>query len=216
MQDYQREFLDFAIANDVLRFGDFTLKSGRNSPYFFNSGLFNTGQTITLLGRYYADAIVASGIKFDMLFGPAYKGIPLAVAASIGLYDKYQISVPYAFNRKEAKDHGEGGVIVGAALQGKVLVIDDVISAGTSVRESSEIIQHEGATLTGVAISLDRQERGTASISAIEEIEKTFQIKVTNIANLDILIQYLEEKPDMSEVLTRILAYQSEYGCKLD
>ncbi len=216
MQDYQRKFLDFAIANDVLRFGNFTLKSGRNSPYFFNSGLFNTGQTITLLGRYYADAIAASGIKFDMLFGPAYKGIPLAVAASIGLYDKHQISVPYAFNRKETKNHGEGGVIVGAALQGKVLVIDDVISAGTSVRESSEIIQHEGATLAGVVICLDRQERGTGSNSAIEEIEKTFQIKVTNIANLEILIQYLEEKPDMSEVLTRILAYQSEYGCKLD
>ena len=151
-----------------------------------------------------------------MLFGPAYKGIPLAVAASIGLYDKHQISVPYAFNRKETKNHGEGGVIIGAALRGKVLVIDDVISAGTSVRESSEIIQHEGATLAGVVICLDRQERGTGSNSAIEEIEKTFQIKVTNIANLEILIQYLKEKPDMSDVLPHILAYQSEYGCKLD
>ena len=212
MQDYQRAFLDFAIANGVLRFGEFTLKSGRVSPYFFNSGLFNTGEAIARLGRYYADAIEASGIAFDMLFGPAYKGIPLAVAASIGLYEQHRRSVPYAFNRKEAKSHGEGGVIVGAPLRGRVLVIDDVISAGTSVRESSAIIEQEGATLAGVVISLDRQERGTGSTSAIEEIENTYHIKVANIASLAVLIRYLEEKPEMASVLERIRAYQARYG----
>ncbi len=212
MRDYQRAFLDFAIANGVLRFGEFTLKSGRVSPYFFNSGLFNTGEAIARLGRYYADAIEASGIAFDMLFGPAYKGIPLAVAASIGLYERHRRSVPYAFNRKEAKSHGEGGIIVGAPLRGRVLVIDDVISAGTSVRESSAIIEQEGATLAGVVISLDRQERGTGPTSAIEEIENTYHIKVANIASLAVLIRYLEEKPEMASVLERIRAYQARYG----
>ncbi len=212
MRDYQRAFLDFAIANGVLRFGEFTLKSGRVSPYFFNSGLFNTGEAIARLGRYYADAIEASGIAFDMLFGPAYKGIPLAVAASIGLYERHRRSVPYAFNRKEAKSHGEGGVIVGAPLRGRVLVIDDVISAGTSVRESRAIIEQEGAALAGVVISLDRQERGTGPTSAIEEIESTYHIKVANIASLAVLIRYLEEKPEMASVLERIRAYQARYG----
>ncbi len=212
MQDYQRDFLDFAIACEVLRFGEFTLKSGRLSPYFFNSGRFNSGEAIARLGRYYAAAIIDSGIQFDMLFGPAYKGIPLAVAAAIALYEHQGRSVPYAFNRKEAKHHGEGGVIVGAPLQGRVLVIDDVISAGTSVRESSEIIHGAGAQLAGVVISLDRQERGTGEKSAIQEIEETFQVPVVSIATLETLIHYLEEKPEMAPQLEQVRAYQARYG----
>ncbi len=212
MQDYQRDFLDFAIACGVLRFGEFTLKSGRLSPYFFNSGRFNDGEAIAKLGRYYAAAIIDAKIQFDMLFGPAYKGIPLAVAAAIALYEHHGRSVPYAFNRKEAKQHGEGGVIVGAPLQGRVLVIDDVISAGTSVRESSAIIQGAGAQLAGVVISLDRQERGTGEKSAIQEIEETFQVPVVSIATLETLIRYLEEKPDLAPQLEQVRAYQARYG----
>jgi orotate phosphoribosyltransferase len=176
MQDYQRAFLDFAIARGVLRFGEFTLKSGRLSPYFFNSGLFDDGAAIAELGRYYAAAIHGSGLAFDMLYGPAYKGIPLVVATAIALNDHHGINCPYAFNRKEAKDHGEGGIIVGRALAGRVLIIDDVISAGTSVRESVDIIRKAGATVAGAAISLDRQERGKQEQSAIQEVETQFGI----------------------------------------
>ena len=168
MQEYQREFIDFAIEQQVLRFGEFTLKSGRVSPYFFNAGLFNTGASLARLGQAYAHAIVASGIEFDMLFGPAYKGIPLASAATIALAEQHGLDIPYAFNRKEVKDHGEGGTIVGAPLNGRVLIIDDVISAGTSVRESVEIIETAGATPCGVVIALDRQERGKGETSAIQ------------------------------------------------
>ena len=212
MQDYKREFLDFAIEIGVLRFGSFTLKSGRQSPYFFNSGLFNTGRSLARLGRYYASAIMASGIGFDLLFGPAYKGIPLAAATAIALADHHGRDVPYAFNRKEAKDHGEGGTTVGASLQGRVLVIDDVISAGTSVRESVSIIESTGAQLAGVVISLDRQERGRGETSAIQEVESTFGVQVASIVTLSDLIEYLEPLDDKHAELEAIRAYREQYG----
>jgi orotate phosphoribosyltransferase len=212
MQEYQREFLDFAIEIGVLRFGSFTLKSGRQSPYFFNSGLFNTGASLANLGRYYAQAIESSKIEYDMLFGPAYKGIPLAAATAIALADHHNKNVPYSFNRKEAKDHGEGGTIVGAPLAGKIMVIDDVISAGTSVRESVEIIESANAELGGVVISLDRQERGKGDTSAIQEVQSSYNIKVASIVTLSDLVDYLGELPDKSKELEAIKAYRSEYG----
>ena len=212
MQGYQREFLDFALDVGVLRFGEFTLKSGRISPYFFNAGLFNTGASLARLGRYYAQAIVDSGIEFDVLYGPAYKGIPLAAVAVASLYDQHGRDLPYAFNRKEAKDHGEGGVIVGHALEGKVMIIDDVISAGTSVRESVEIIKGLNATPAGVVIALDRQERGKGERSAIQEVEGDYGMPVSAIVRLEHLIEYLEQKPDSEESLKRIRAYRQEYG----
>lgn len=212
MQDYQRKFLDFAIAHGALLFGEFTLKSGRLSPYFFNSGKFDDGAAIAGLGRYYAAAIIDSGIEFDMLYGPAYKGIPLAVATAAALNDHHGINLPFAFNRKEAKTHGEGGIIVGHALTGRVLIIDDVISAGTSVRESVEIIQNAGAAVAGVAISLNRQERGTDGRFAIEQVEQTYGIRVASIVTLATLIKYVEAQSSMSTALERIRAYQQEYG----
>ena len=212
MRDYQHDFFDFVIESGVLRFGEFTLKSGRSSPYFFNSGMFNTGTAIARLGVYYAMAIRDAEISFDMLFGPAYKGIPLAVATAIAFHNSHQRDVPYAFNRKEAKDHGEGGVIVGAPLTGDVLVIDDVISAGTSVRESHSIITQSGARLSAVAVALDRQERGTGEQSAIREIELQYGIKVVSIANLAVLIEYLSDKKHMREALDSVKAYQAQYG----
>ena len=212
MQDYQREFLDFVIDTDVLRFGEFTLKSGRISPYFFNSGLFNTGAAIANLGRYYAAAIDNSGIEYDMIFGPAYKGIPLATTTAVALADHHNQNLPYAFNRKEAKDHGEGGIIVGAALKGRVLIIDDVISAGTSVRESIDMIEAAGATPAGVSIALDRQERGTGSTSAIQEVEQQFGIQVSSIVTLDDLINYLQDKPTLQHIGGKVSAYRQEYG----
>ena len=212
MQDYQRAFLDFAIANGVLQFGEFTLKSGRKSPYFFNSGGFDTGATVARLGEFYAAAIQASGLAFDMLYGPAYKGIPLVVATAIGLYHQHGRSVPYAFNRKERKGYGEGGIIVGRPLKGRVLVVDDVISAGTSVRESAEIIAAAQARLAGVAISLDRQERGEGSLSAVQETEQRFGVPVLSIATLSDLIGYLEDKPQLARHLDEIRAYQARYG----
>ena len=212
MQAYQREFLDFALDVGVLKFGEFTLKSGRISPYFFNAGLFNTGASLARLGRYYAQAIVDSGIPFDVLYGPAYKGIPLAAVTVAALYDQHGMDMPYAFNRKEAKDHGEGGVIVGHALEGRVMIIDDVISAGTSVRESVEIIKGLNATPAGVVIALDRQERGQGERSAIQEVEGDYGMPVTAIVRLQQLIEYLEEKPESTESLARIRAYREQYG----
>ncbi len=212
MQDYQREFLDFAIDVGVLRFGEFTLKSGRLSPYFFNSGLFNTGSSLARLGRYYAQAVMDSGIEFDMIYGPAYKGIPLAAALAIALADHHDHDLPYAFNRKEAKDHGEGGIIVGAPLKGRVLIIDDVISAGTSVRESVDIIQTSGATPAGVVIALDRQERGKGETSAIQEVERDYGLRVASIVQLNNLVEYLAKSTDMAEHLAAIRAYRAQYG----
>jgi orotate phosphoribosyltransferase len=212
MHDYQREFIRFAIASQVLRFGTFTLKSGRESPYFFNAGLFASGGTLARLGRYYAAAIVESGIGFDMLFGPAYKGIPLASTAAVALADHHDRDLPYAFNRKEAKDHGEGGVIVGAPLAGRVLIIDDVISAGTSVRASLELIEAAGAEAAGVAIALDRQERGTGALSAVQQVEREYGLPVAAIVRLEQLVEFLGEDPAMAEPLAAIQAYRERYG----
>jgi len=212
MQAYQQEFLDFAIDVGVLRFGEFTLKSGRVSPYFFNSGLFNTGSSLARLGRYYAQAIIDSGIEFEMIYGPAYKGIPLAASLAIALADHHNRNVPYCFNRKEAKDHGEGGVIVGAPLKGKVLIIDDVISAGTSVRESVDIIRAAGATPAGVIIALDRQELGQGKTSAIQEMEKDFELRVSSIVRLQELVTFLNEKNNQTEAMEAIKSYQAQYG----
>ena len=212
MSVYAREFLEFALDRQVLRFGEFTLKSGRVSPYFFNAGLFNSGQSLARLGRYYADAIMACELPWDMLYGPAYKGIPLAAAIAIALHDHHGRDVPYAFNRKEVKDHGEGGAIVGAPIRGRVLIVDDVISAGTSVRESIDIINAQGGTPVGVAIALDRQERGTGALSAIQEVENRHGLRVIHIADMIDLIRFLEERPDGEADLERVHAYRAEYG----
>jgi orotate phosphoribosyltransferase len=212
MQPYQQEFLDFVIQTNVLRFGEFTLKSGRVSPYFFNSGLFNTGTSLARLGRYYAAAIENAGIPFDMLFGPAYKGIPLVAATAIALADHHGRDVPYAFNRKEAKNHGEGGTTVGAPLSGRILIVDDVISAGTSVRESVAIIEAGGARPAGVAISLDRQERGQGERSAIQDVEANYGVRVASIVGLADLIDYLEDRGDLAASLAAIRDYRERYG----
>jgi orotate phosphoribosyltransferase len=204
MQDYQQAFLEFAIEAGVLRFGEFTLKSGRVSPYFFNAGLFNTGRHLARLGRFYAQAIVDSGRDFDVLFGPAYKGIPLA--------DHHERDLPWCFNRKEAKDHGEGGNLVGAPLQGRVLVIDDVITAGTAIRESVDIITAAGAAPAGVVIALDRQERGRGERSAIQEVEQDLGLPVTSIVTLADLQAWLEGGAGNADTLERIRAYRAEYG----
>ncbi len=213
IKDYQREFLDFCLATGVLRFGEFTLKSGRVSPYFFNAGLFNTGRSLARLGWFYAQAIRHAGIEFDMLYGPAYKGIPLACGTAMTLAEHFDRDVPYAFNRKEVKQHAEGGIIVGHSLQGRVLIIDDVISAGTSVRESVEIIRTAGAVPAGVAIALDRQERGSGVQSAVQEVEQAYALRVISIANLDILLHYLESKGDGARRHHgAIQAYRRQYG----
>ncbi|BAO45519.1 orotate phosphoribosyltransferase [Thiolapillus brandeum] len=212
MQEYKKEFLDFALDVGVLRFGEFTLKSGRISPYFFNAGLFNTGAALARLGRYYAQAIADADIRFDVLYGPAYKGIPLAAVTAAALYDQHGRDLAYAFNRKEAKDHGEGGVIVGHPLEGDILIIDDVISAGTSVRESMDIIQQQGARAAGVVIALDRQEKGQGELSAIQEVERDYGIPVASIVKLEDLITYLEDKGDNDEQLAAVSAYRKQYG----
>ncbi len=212
MLDYQREFLALAIERGVLRFGDFTLKSGRVSPYFFNAGLFDTGSALLRLGRCYARALADSGIDFDMLFGPAYKGIPLATATAVALACDPGRDVPWAFNRKEAKEHGEGGQMVGAPLKGRVLIVDDVITAGTAVRESIAMIRAAGAQPAGVAISLDRQERGQGKLSAIAEVTRQFGVPVVSICRLDNLIEYLEQQPVGGDRLNAIRRYRTEYG----
>jgi len=212
MQDYQQEFLDFALRQGVLKFGEFTLKSGRLSPYFFNAGLFNTGESLSRLGKYYAQAIVDSGIEFDVLFGPAYKGIPLAAATVVALADHQDRSRPYCFNRKEAKDHGEGGNLVGAPLDGRVLIIDDVITAGTAIREAMDIIAANNATAVGVAIALDRMEKGQGERSAIQEVESDYKLQVINIANLEVLIEFIRQSGKYDEYLDAMLAYREQYG----
>lgn len=211
MSDSTQDFIQFAIQKQVLRFGEFTTKAGRLSPYFFNAGLFNDGESLMRLGEFYAAAIVRSGVQFDMLFGPAYKGITLAASIVIALARQGR-NVPYAFNRKEAKDHGEGGTIVGAPLQGRILIVDDVISAGTSVRESVNIINASGATPCGVAIALDRQERGLGALSAVQEVEQQHQLPVISIANLRDLIAYLDQSSELAQHRAAIAAYRATYG----
>lgn len=213
MQDYQRQFIELARARDALKFGEFTLKSGRVSPYFFNAGEFCTGASLAALGRCYAAAIVESGLEFDLLFGPAYKGIPLAASVSIALADMHGRDVPWAYNRKEAKAHGEGGLLVGAPLAGRVLVVDDVISAGTAARESIAMIASQGASCVGMAVGLDRMERGRGELSAIQELEREHQLKVVNIVNLLNLIEYLEDQGGSEpSFLEAMLQYRSQYG----
>jgi orotate phosphoribosyltransferase len=212
MKPYQQQFIEFAIKTGVLRFGSFTLKSGRISPYFFNSGLFNTGASLARLGRFYAQAITESDLDYDVLFGPAYKGIPLASTTVVALAEYYQRDVPYIFNRKEIKDHGEGGQLVGAELSGKVLIIDDVISAGTSVRESVEIIKSVSAVPAGVIIALDRQERGSGSQSAIQEVEAEHNIPVCSIICLDDLLEFIQSDASLAQHLPAVEAYRHEYG----
>ena len=211
MQAYQQEFIELALTHQALRFGEFKLKSGRLSPYFFNAGQFNTGGAVATLGRCYARAITDSGMPFDMLFGPAYKGIPLVTATAMALADWHSVSLPFAFNRKEAKQHGEGGSLVGAPLMGRVLIVDDVISAGTAIRESVEIIRAAGATPAGVVVSLDRQERGQTALSAVQEVQQAFSIPVLNIITLADLIDHLEAAGRKDE-LTAMRNYNRRWG----
>ena len=214
MREYQAEFIDFAIRNKVLQFGEFTLKSGRASPYFFNSGLFNDGGSIGQLGTFYMRAIEHAGLQFDMLFGPAYKGIPLVTSVAIAYARERARPLPYSFNRKEEKDHGEGGVVAGAPLHGAVLIIDDVITAGTSVHYSIDLIQRHGARPAAVVIALDRQERGRDddAASAIEEVERRYGIPVVPIITLDDLVVYLRRQPEYSKELEKVIRYRKEYG----
>lgn len=212
MKSYQKEFIEFAIERGVLKFGEFTLKSGRTSPYFFNAGLFNQGSDLARLGRFYAAALQDSGVQYDLLFGPAYKGIPIATAAAIALYDTYQKDVPYCFNRKEKKDHGEGGNLVGSPLKGRVMLVDDVITAGTAIRESMEIVQANGAELAGVLIALDRQEKGQGELSAIQEVERDYNATVISIVKLNDVIAYLKNSADFAEYLDAVTAYRAQYG----
>ena len=214
MFDYQREFIEFALEQEVIRFGEFTLKSGRKSPYFFNAGLFKTGEAMSKLGKFYAQALVNSGIEFDILFGPAYKGIPLATATAVALSEQHGCNVPWCFNRKEVKDHGEGGNIVGAALEGRAIIVDDVISAGTAVREVMQIIEPSDATPAAVMIALDRQEKGQGELSAIQEVERDFGIPVISIIKLKDLLTYVEGTEAFRQYAPAIRAYREQYGVK--
>jgi orotate phosphoribosyltransferase len=215
MSQFRQDFIRFAISQNVLRFGEFQTKAGRLSPYFFNSGLFQDGAALRELSQFYAQAILTSGVEFDMLFGPAYKGIPLAAGTAIALAEQGR-NVPYCFNRKEAKDHGEGGTTVGAKLQGKVLIIDDVISAGTSVRESIELIRAAGATPCAVVIALDRMERGQGELSAVQEVQCSFDIPVISIAALSDLLGFLQGQPELLQHLHAVQAYRDRYGVEND
>ena len=212
MQNYQRSFIEFALTRNVLKFGQFTLKSGRISPYFFNAGLFNTGGDLAKLGQFYAQALQTSGIDYDVLFGPAYKGIPIATTTAVALADKHNVDKPYCFNRKEAKTHGEGGNLVGSPLAGKVMLVDDVITAGTAIRESMQLITANNAQLAGVLIALDRQEKGQGELSAIQEVERDFETKVVSIVSLSDLVDYLSDKPEMVGDLANIKQYRLDYG----
>ncbi len=212
MRGYKREFIELALELGVLRFGEFTLKSGRISPYFFNAGLFSTGYAAAKLGRYYAAAIAASDVRFDMLFGPAYKGIPLVTLAAAALAEHHDVDVPYSYNRKEAKAHGEGGSVVGAPLSGNVLIVDDVITAGTAVREAYQLIAAAGAQIAGLVISLDRQERGQGPYSAVQELKQSLGIPVVSIVQLDDLIDILEQSSEYERYLEPVLRYRKQYG----
>lgn len=216
MQEYQRAFIQLAMHRDVLRFGLFTLKSGRKSPYFFNAGLFQDGLALSALGKCYAETIQKSGIDYDVIFGPAYKGIPIASATAIQLHDQFHVNKPWCFNRKEAKDHGEGGSLVGAHLRGKrVLIIDDVITAGTAIREVMTILQAEGAIAAGIIVALDRQERGaTGELSAIQEVVQQYRIPVLSIIKLDHVVEFLHEKGGHEELSAAISTYRAKYGAK--
>lgn len=212
MQAYQRDFIRFAIERGVLRFGEFTLKSGRKSPYFFNAGLFNTGSALAQLGRFYAAAVIDSGIGFDVIFGPAYKGIPLAAATAISLAEHHHCDRPWCFNRKEAKDHGEGGTLVGSPLNGRVLIVDDVITAGTAIREVMQIIHAQGAQAAGVLIALNRQERGQGQLSAIQEVEQEYGMPVVSIVSLVQVLEFLAQDEELIRYLPAVEAYRDQYG----
>jgi len=210
-RDFRQEFIEFAVAREVLRFGEFRTKAGRLSPYFFNAGLFNDGASLDRLAQFYAKAIVASGLSIDVLFGPAYKGIPLVAATAMALAQQGR-NLPYAYNRKEAKDHGEGGTLVGAPLAGRVLIVDDVISAGTSVRESVDMIRAVGATPCGVVIALDRMERGSGALSAVQEVERDYGMPVIAVATLDDLLAFLAGRVELAANAAAVAAYRKEYG----
>lgn len=212
MQRYQHEFIEFALSRNVLKFGEFTLKSGRQSPYFFNAGLFNRGSDLARLGRYYAQAIQANRIEFDVLFGPAYKGIPIATTTAVALADQFNLDKPCCFNRKEVKDHGEGGNLIGAPLQGRVLLVDDVITAGTAIRESMTLINAHQARLSGVLIALNRQEKGSGSLSAIQEVERDYACRVFSIIDFNDLLEFLKQSPQYAEFLPKMMAYRERYG----
>ena len=212
MEQYKRDFIEFALSRNVLKFGEFTLKSGRRSPYFFNAGLFNTGADLARLGEFYAAAIQASAVDFDVVFGPAYKGIPIGTSVSVALFNRYGIDKPVCFNRKEVKDHGEGGNLIGSPLQGKILLVDDVITAGTAIRESMELISANKAELAAVLIALNRKERGKGKLSAIQEVERDYQCQVLSIIDLDDLMQFIEQDPRYSSHLPEMRAYRAEFG----
>lgn len=212
MEQYKRDFIEFALSRNVLKFGEFILKSGRKSPYFFNAGLFNTGADLARLGEFYAAAIQASAVDFDVVFGPAYKGIPIGTSVSVALFNRYGIDKPVCFNRKEVKDHGEGGNLIGSPLQGKILLVDDVITAGTAIRESMELISANQAELAAVLIALNRKERGKGELSAIQEVERDYQCQVLSIIDLDDLMQFIEQDPRYSSHLPEMRAYRAEFG----
>ena len=214
MENYKQQFIEFALARQVLKFGEFTLKSGRVSPYFFNAGLFNQGADLARLGEYYAAALQDAGLQYDMIFGPAYKGIPIATAVSIALFNRFDINKPVCFNRKETKDHGEGGNLIGSPLRGKVLLVDDVITAGTAIRESMQIIQANEAQLSAVLIALNRQERGNGELSAIQEVERDYQCDVLSIIDFSDLMAFIETQPEYQQYLPAMRAYREQYGIK--
>ena len=212
MQQYKHDFIEFALSRQVLKFGEFTLKSGRKSPYFFNAGLFNTGRDLAKLGEFYAQAIQSSKLDYDVLFGPAYKGIPIATTVAVALANQFDVDKPCCFNRKETKDHGEGGNLIGSPLKGKILLVDDVITAGTAIRESMEIIQASQAELAGVLIALNRKEKGKGELSAIQEVERDYGCQVFSIVDFDDLVQFIEKSPEYAPFLPAMKAYREQYG----
>lgn len=212
MESYKQQFIEFALSRNVLKFGEFTLKSGRKSPYFFNAGLFNQGADLARLGEFYAAALAQQNVEFDVLFGPAYKGIPIATSVAIALFNRYQRNVPVCFNRKEAKDHGEGGNLIGSPLKDRVLLVDDVITAGTAIRESMQLIQANHAKLSAVLIALDRQEKGNGELSAIQEVERDFHCQVFSIIHFNDLMEFLETDENYREFLPKMRKYRENYG----